>query len=76
MNVAELEKEKAEAIEALEKQKEKHESHQAWLGYRIIIYILIATLLFFVYMTVYRKHDIRDDILGCLGFKEIKRSDF
>ena len=76
MNVRELEEEKAKAELELEAQREKQESHKAWLGYRIIIYILIATLLFFVYMDVIRKHDIRDDILGCLGFKEINRMDF
>lgn len=47
-----------------------------WLGYRIAIYILIASLLFSVSMTVYWKHDVRDDILGHLGFKEIKKMDF
>ena len=60
----------------MEAQRAKQESHKAWLGYRIIIYILIATLLIFVYMAVYKKHDLRDDILGCLGFKEIKKMDF
>ena len=60
----------------MEGQRAKQESHKAWLGYRIIIYILIAALLFFVYMMAYRKHDIRDDILGCLGFEEIKRIEF
>ena len=47
-----------------------------WLGYRIAIYILIACLLFSVSMTVYWKHDVRDDILGCIGFKEINSMDF
>ena len=47
-----------------------------WLGYRIAIYILIACLLFSVSMTVYWKHDVRDDILWRLGFKEIKSMDF
>ena len=47
-----------------------------WLGYRLVIYILIASLLISVYMTVFWKHDVRDNILGCLGFKEIKGMDF
>ena len=54
---------------ALHEKQAKHESDQVWLGYRIVIYILIASLLFSVCMTVYWKHDVRDDILGRLGFK-------
>ena len=36
----------------------------------------MACLLFSVSMTVYWKHDVRDDILGHIGFKEIKSMDF
>ncbi len=74
--VQELEKERTNALGALEAEKLRQESYHVWVGFRIVIYILIACLLFFVYMTVYRKHDVRDDILGCLGFKEIKSMDF